>query len=214
MKKLLLLLILLFSPFVSASTLHGTVYDLDFEVVENAVVEINSQPKQSMIATDGSYSFELNPGEYMLVAKFYIGSSLISSVEEEVSIIDGGDYILDLILFPEFEDELVEDFDFDLEGSSLSRGYLVLVIVGVLSLIFFIFRKKLPKKKVLELERDEADDVLNFIKKEGGRTTQKDIRKNLGLSEAKASLIVTELEHKEIVKRIKKGRGNVIILNK
>ena len=42
----------------------------------------------------------------------------------------------------------------------------------------------------------------------------KDIRKAFGLSEAKASLIITELEHKNLVKRIKKGRGNVIILNK
>ena len=198
----------------SAATLHGTVYDLDFEVVENAVVEVDSQPKQNMIAIDGGYSFELNPGGYTLVAKYYIGSSLISSVEEEVNIVDDGDYVLDLILFPEFEDELVEDFDFDLEDNSLNMGYIILAIVIILSLIFFVFKKKLPKKKVLGLEKDEADEVLNFIRKEGGRTTQKDIRKNLGLSEAKASLIVTELEHKKIVKRIKKGRGNIIIFNK
>jgi len=55
---------------------------------------------------------------------------------------------------------------------------------------------------------------LKFIKKEGGRTTQKEIRKNIGLGEAKVSLIITELEHKKKVKRIKKGRGNIIILNK
>ncbi len=34
----------------------------------------------------------------------------------------------------------------------------------------------------------------------------------LDLSEAKISLILTELEHKGKVEKIKKGRGNVILL--
>jgi len=55
---------------------------------------------------------------------------------------------------------------------------------------------------------------MDIIKKEDGRTTQKEIRKQLPLSEAKVSLIITELEEKGVVKKIKKGRGNVIILNK
>jgi uncharacterized membrane protein len=57
-----------------------------------------------------------------------------------------------------------------------------------------------------------AEDVLAFIKEEGGRVTQKDIRKKFPLSEAKISLVVTELESKELVKRIKKGRANIVVL--
>ena len=34
----------------------------------------------------------------------------------------------------------------------------------------------------------------------------------LDLSEAKISLILTELEHKGQIEKVKKGRGNVIIL--
>jgi uncharacterized membrane protein len=59
---------------------------------------------------------------------------------------------------------------------------------------------------------DLAKDVLDFIKKENGRTTQKDIRKHFPSSEAKISLIISELEDNGIVKRIKKGRGNIIVL--
>ncbi len=55
--------------------------------------------------------------------------------------------------------------------------------------------------------------VLNLIKKEK-RITQKEIRKNFDLSEAKISLIISELEEKKIIKKIKKGRGNIIIFNK
>jgi len=57
----------------------------------------------------------------------------------------------------------------------------------------------------------ELQDILSFIDKEGGRTTQKDIRKNFPQSEAKISLMIAELEEKGLIKRIKKGRGNIII---
>ena len=53
-----------------------------------------------------------------------------------------------------------------------------------------------------------------MLKEEGGRATQKAKRKEIQLSEAKISLMIEELEHKGIVEKIKKGRGNIIILKK
>ncbi len=70
-----------------------------------------------------------------------------------------------------------------------------------------------PKKLVVEPDQF-VEDVLEVIRSEGGRTTQKEIRKHIPLSEAKISLIISELEHKKIVHKVKKGRGNIIILNK
>ena len=213
MKKLLILLMLFCIPFVSGATLHGEIYDLGFDLVENVIVEINSEPMQSVVASDGSYSFELNVGEYILVAKYYVGQELICSVEDEIIIIEEGDYVLDLILFPVYDDFLDEDLEIDIIGDTegFFLYYLIGIVMGLIGLYFFV-----RKKKNISLfeESDELDDVLKFIKKSGGRITQKDLRKNLGLSEAKASLIITELEHKKIVQRIKKGRGNVIILTK
>ncbi|PIU72321.1 hypothetical protein COS79_03525, partial [Candidatus Woesearchaeota archaeon CG06_land_8_20_14_3_00_33_13] len=58
------------------------------------------------------------------------------------------------------------------------------------------------------------DGIIKIIKDNKGRVTQKEIRKQIPLSEAKISLMITELEDKGIVKRIKKGRGNIIILSK
>ena len=58
----------------------------------------------------------------------------------------------------------------------------------------------------------ELQQVLDIIKDQGGRTTQKEIRKKMPQSEGKVSLIVAELEHKGLVEKIKKGRGNIIIL--
>ena len=56
--------------------------------------------------------------------------------------------------------------------------------------------------------------ILKILIQEGGRTTQKGIRKQIQLSEAKISLMIAELEHKGIIEKIKKGRGNIIILKK
>ena len=54
----------------------------------------------------------------------------------------------------------------------------------------------------------------SLIKKEGSRMVQKDIVQKTGLSEAKISLMITDLESKGIIRKIKKGRANIIILNK
>ncbi|MBS3106435.1 hypothetical protein J4419_02115 [Candidatus Woesearchaeota archaeon] len=58
----------------------------------------------------------------------------------------------------------------------------------------------------------DLETVLKIIKDEGGRATQKDIRKRLPLSEAKVSLMISELEAKGKVQKIKKGRGNIVVL--
>jgi len=59
----------------------------------------------------------------------------------------------------------------------------------------------------------DLKDLMDFIRKEEGRTTQKDIRRQFPLSEAKISLMIAELEDKGLIKKIKKGRGNIIVLN-
>lgn len=61
-------------------------------------------------------------------------------------------------------------------------------------------------------QKDELEEVVSFIKNADGRTTQKDLRKHFLSSEAKISLMVTELEHKGVIEKIKKGRGNILIL--
>ena len=66
----------------------------------------------------------------------------------------------------------------------------------------------MPKEEKLD---KELQKMLDFIKKHK-RTTQKEIRKEFFLSEGKISLMVSELEEKGLIKKIKKGRGNIIFL--
>lgn len=61
---------------------------------------------------------------------------------------------------------------------------------------------------------EDCRQVLAILEKHDGRITQLDLRKALPYSEAKVSLIVSDLENRGLVKKIKKGRGNVLILNR
>ncbi len=82
------------------------------------------------------------------------------------------------------------------------------------------YAKKVESKagetKPAEVKEKKFDkyalDVIELLKRSGSRLTQKEIRERMQLSEAKISLIIAELEDAGVVKKIKKGRGNIIIL--
>ncbi|HIH16780.1 MAG TPA: hypothetical protein HA252_05215 [Candidatus Diapherotrites archaeon] len=58
-----------------------------------------------------------------------------------------------------------------------------------------------------------AREVLDTLRRCGNRLTQKELRDKLpSVSEAKISLIVSELESMGRVKKIKQGRGNIVVL--
>ena len=216
-KILLIVFVALFLiPSISAATIHGAVYDSDIEIVNGVIVTINTVPEQTAVASDGSYSFEVGPGEYVISFEYFENNELVYSSEEEISIVDEGDYLMDIILLPTLNEELDDDnFEFVNPYEDFNLSWIV-VLIAFLVAAYLIWNnmKKKPKEKKTSLEEDEVEKVVEFIKEEGGRTTQKDIRKKLLFSEAKASLILTELEHDKKIRRIKKGRGNIIILNK
>ncbi|MFA5141658.1 MAG: hypothetical protein WC471_01655 [Candidatus Woesearchaeota archaeon] len=232
MNRLFLYLAMFFvlTSLVSAATVHGSVYDLSLEKVSDVRMSVNSAPAQTLISKDGAYSFELPSGEYILKAEYYENRILISTAEESVKIGSDGNYVIDLVLFPVLEEEIddVEVPD-ELNGDSYWYYYAPLIIF-VLVLIYLRYRKlQIRKLKIMKLEEarhvahikpsvavdPELEKLLDFIKSNEGRVTQKDVRKAYpSLSEAKISLMVAELEHKGIVNKIKKGRGNLIWLRK
>lgn len=96
----------------STATIHGEVYSWDtFEPLENAVVEVNSTPSQSMVAKYGVYYFELDPGDYLIKASYYENSTLVNSGEVTVTIKGEGSYVRDLLLLPVYSEELMESSD-------------------------------------------------------------------------------------------------------
>lgn len=199
-------LINLISVNALTATIQGSVYDLTLDKVSDVILEINTIPLQKYVAKNGDYTFKSIPiGEYVIKA-YTQDKSLITS--ENITINQEGTYTIDLFLIPEFEEK---------ETKPTNYIYYIIPFILVLILIAIIY-KRLKKPKKVELKIDSIDEdldkVIEIIKKEGGRTTQKDIREKIGLSEAKVSLMIVELEDKGIIKKIKKGRGNIIILNK
>lgn len=218
------LMIMLISNLASAATVHGTVYDLSLKKLNNVRVEINTSPKQLMVAQNGSYSFNAPYGTYIIKAQLMQRNNLIASSEENITIRQDGNYVLDIILFPNVE-EGVENIDIDVNGDlitiennkNMSLGIIVFLLFAIILATAYYFIKRKNKKveeqkKEDKYEGDSLGQLIRIIKQEGGRTTQKDIRKQIPLSEAKISLMIAELEHKGVIEKIKKGRGNIIIL--
>jgi uncharacterized membrane protein len=59
---------------------------------------------------------------------------------------------------------------------------------------------------------DDLKEIIEILERLGGRVTQKDLRTRLNYSEAKVSLMITDLEDRGLVHKVKKGRGNIILL--
>ncbi len=262
-----LLLIAIFvvcAPSAAAAVVHGTTYEWStFEALEKTIVLVNSTPPQVMVASSGSYTFDLPEGSYAIRAEYYRGNLLEYCAEEEITIVGGGDFVLDLLMFPPIEEVyLCEDinfsedlFDYEELPEDEEDSTVLLYATGILSVLAImaaLFLWKRSKKgdgkgrtggmdgkedygyepvepepeapeepgELEELEPGGAEsaipsdlqEVLSIIRGRDGRITQKDLRLLLNCSEAKASLMITDLEDRGLVKKVKKGRGNVIIL--
>ena len=94
--------------------------------------------------------------------------------------------------------------------------FLILLIVAIFVVSVFVLFILLRRRKsesqnagMVVLNGDEKL-VLDKIRELEGRTSQKDLRKNLSLSESAVSLALTSLEDKGLIVKIKKGRGNIV----
>jgi uncharacterized membrane protein len=345
----------------NTATINGGVYSWDtFEPLENALVEVNSTPSQSMVARYGLYSFELEPGDYLITASYYENSTLIKAAEKAIEVKGNGSYNVDLLLVPVYselmessesgektsenpeENDTIADVSATetsgTNGVSTSSTIYYFIAALMLSLLLAggyafqkhkITEKKAPENKRLkkhhpetnkleksrlqeekaeyeterlsvpvsapeisakepakkveqktemeipvkhietqfpegsgfnveiedkeafaeEMPPDETDleetllkepvpepepgkipgtetpavkknlplpsdlqEIMDIIRGQGGRITQKDLRSKLKYSEGKVSLMLADLERRELIEKFKRGRGNVIII--
>jgi len=249
---LLIAILVVCAPSASAAVVHGTTYEWStFEALENTIVLVNSTPPQKLVASSGSYTFDLPEGSYAIRAEYYRGNLLEYCAEEEITIVGDGDFVLDLLMFPPIEEAyLYEDinfsedlFDYEELHEDEEDSMVLLYATGILSVLAIVSALFLWKRGKKGARKDGTDgkedygyepvkpepeelepvdagsaipsdlqEVLSIIRGHEGRITQKDLRLRLNCSEAKASLMVTDLEDRGLVRKMKKGRGNVIIL--
>lgn len=278
MTRLLIILILIIIFFnipmscSSAAHIEGNLYEYgSYKQVENIILYINSTPVQSTVAKNGTYLFDVPPGIYKINASYYNDNNeLAYYAEEDINIINNGNFSLDIIVFPSVSSTLgnnsIKSSNFNESNIAnfydfFSLSYIYFILLSLLTAIVFyiIFKKMHSKSKnkinqnknniisqrniiskeefeiekneenqiIEELEIDdnieiieipkgpistELEEIIDIIRSQGGRITQKDLRKRIKYSEAKVSLMLFELEKREIIQKFKKGRGNVILL--
>ncbi len=243
-----ILLLISTAQAAGTATIHGAVYEwYTFQPMENTVIEVNSTPPQSIVAKYGLYSFNLVPGSYLITAKYYKNNTLMSFAEEPIIITDDGDYVLDILLFPSYDEgivnetelsEITDDFEEGSktieEGTNLNLLYLIalFIIFVIVRFSIYAYKKRSSEEEAeimpmidvdlseetehsIETETitpipDDLQEIIDIINANDGRITQKDLRSKLKYSEAKVSLMVSDLEQRGVIEKFKKGRGNII----
>ena len=209
MKWLFILLCLCSLPISLAATLHGTVYDTALEPQEEIIVELNTTPLQRQVAKEGTYLFDAQKGTYTLTVKSKEGEILAT---EQVIITNEGDYVVDLFTLPDVEelDELLSETQSP-DFSSTFSWWIIPILLIFIGIGWYMLKKTKKEKEETDPLKEK---IVKLLKEHEMRMSQKDLRKQFPFSEAKMSLALTELEHEGKIKKIKKGRTNVISLSR
>ncbi len=215
---LLIVMLLVIMPLSIATKVEGKVYDFSLNNIKNIIVEVNSHPQQRYLSIDGFYSFELNNGNYTL-SVFSRNNELLGS--ENIIITQEGNYNIDIILFPNIDEEIETSNLSELsplesveqQNSNLTIIISIILIV-ILGYLFIYYKNKISNINKEIINNDPLlEKVFEIIKKET-RINQKDLRKHFPLSESKISLVISELESKGRIEKIRKGRANILIFKK
>lgn len=231
MHKILIFGILFcFLPLAWAATITGVIYDDQFEPLRKAVVYINTEPEQQLVSQYGAYIFTVEPNAtYIIRATFTQNGITKEFAREEIIVSRPGTYTVDLIpkegfIFAvEFEDTIRNRLMYRFEThfwQFISVAFIIIIIL--LASLFFTIRFFLKRITVIRSEKQEQftlndDDVIkkkiiSILEKANNSVSQKEIRKHFALSEAKISLVLSEMERDNSIRKNKIGRKNVIEL--
>ncbi|MCX6768990.1 MAG: hypothetical protein NTY83_04095, partial [Candidatus Micrarchaeota archaeon] len=139
---------------------------------------------------------------------------------------EGASY--DIVLFSPEEFEGIEGFETgEIDDNIPERqkedwtpllvgGLVLLIVVAVAA--YFLFGKKNAEEKPKVEKKKELDEeerkVIEILKGSEGMRNQKELREILKCTDTKISLLISSLEAQGHVKRIKKGRENIVKLVK
>lgn len=196
----------------SAAFVHGDIVKSQSDPSNKTLIRIEGKFTYQMITNSSNYSIFLPDGEYSLNS-YGIDQhgEITSSVSNKLNI-GADDQRIDILL--KKNDNFTLYF---LSG---------IVILAVIALSYVYMKKNSsPKPQIVEEEiieetqlaeikkeelDEEAKKVIAVIESNDKRITQKELRETLGFSEAKLSLILSELESIGVVKKFKRGRGNIV----
>ena len=196
---------LTFLPVAMPFMLSGNIYGPDLSY-SSAVLRVNSTPPEQKVF-NGSYSLELPAGTYEIYA--YLPSEGLV-FDDNITL--SGDMSYDIILLPELGMEEPPAMDVDVDSSHKSWPYIITGVAALAILALAVIGLRMMASRKPDID-EHAIKALEIMEKEK-RMNQKELRKLLGLSESKVSMLVSELEAIGAVKKIRKGRANIIVFRK
>ncbi len=197
------LLLLLASA--NAAFLYGDIYASDSHDINQTVIRVEGDFTYQLVTGRQNYSIFLPDGNYTVRAEAFDQYGNTAYSDSESVRVGGEDQRLDLVLRPAVNARLEV------------LAFAILVLAGV-----FLWtrgsrasQKDAASPAVRPIDEkppldDDAKKVLSYLDSASGRANQKDIKEALGFSDAKLSLILSELEHGGLVRRFKRGRGNIV----
>ncbi len=188
-----------------AAFLYGDIHASDSHTLNQTMIRIEGDFTYQLVTDKQNYSIFLPDGNYSVRAEAFDQYGDVAYSDSESVRVGTEDQRLDLVLRPAMNTQLVV------------LAFTVFLLVAV-----FLWARGLrasKKEAYAPVERpiedrppldDEAKKILSYLDSVEGRANQKEMKEALGFSDAKLSLILTELEHEGRVKRFKRGRGNVV----
>lgn len=194
--KIFVVLLVLVAHYSAAATISGTAFEWHtLEPLAEVIIEINTVPKQVIVAEDGSYSLNVGKGNYTLRAQYFEANRLKYEASEEITVKEEGSFNLDLIMLPVLDDDttLLDDFNqavgvtlddtTEKQNGDLGKVAAGLVLLIVAIALFFLVAGRVTKKVTgLETERigvgekaqRVSEAVDNAVSKEVGRISGKE----------------------------------------
>ena len=98
----ILIAFLLLATSVHAASISGVTYDgLTLEPLGKTVITISTNPIQTKLSTNGTYSFNVPNGTYTLSATYSENGIVTLKAEQEAVVTSEGQFVIDLIMFPD-----------------------------------------------------------------------------------------------------------------
>ncbi len=197
------LLIALLASLCSAAFVHGDIYSGDLQKLNRTVIRVDGPFSYQLVTDRANYSIYLPEGDYRISASVSDGYGNTALYAEEAVKVGSDDQRMDLVLRPAWRME-----------------YTFALLAFVIVACAFLWARRqggIPRphheapaaRKAVEPDED-AKAVLRALDGFEGRATQKELKEALGFSDAKLSLILSELESLGSIRKFKSGRGNII----
>ena len=212
MRFVLLLLSLLLSTSLGFTAfVHGDIYTSDFQKLNRTLIKIEGSFSYQIVTDKANYSIYLPPGNFTISASNFDEKGNLELYIQQTVRVGDEDQKVDLVLNP-----------------ASSYDWLVYLFVLAIVATVFVWANRFWGKNAIGMNRQKREEtevqaqpinhsldedaraVLSALVGFEGRANQKDLKEALGFSDAKLSLIISELEKFGYVKKFKRGRGNII----